>query len=407
MLVGIVGPSTVALVRAHAGDAIIQGLWSLVVAGEPLERLGAVLVAQAAGGLPDFAVVQVSGTAATVLVRGSVRVAGQGRDRTSYEAAAPFATLFLESRFVDIDHFVIDAVGEPVEPIVLPLVAGVVRAGRLECGLDVGVVALVVPSAPAADVAPAGDVARVPTAPVFLVAPAFPTAPAFPAVPVPPTVPVSSAPSDGVAPPVKPLLTRGDTGPAAVPAPWAPVTGARGANHDGRTRPSQVRVDSAVPAPWVPGDKVHASMCESDHPNNPTAARCRICELPLDINRPTVEIDRPVLGVLTFSNGYRLEVRRSTVVIARQPRARHGDAQLVQLDRVGVTTDISIAIRVVDWIVEIVDLGSSGVVRVAAKDARPVPLERDRPVIVQFGATVDLAGESTFRYEAPGKGETA
>jgi hypothetical protein len=383
-LTALVGGSTQVLLRARAGEPIVATLWPLVIADAPLHQFAAALLAHTPTGLPDFAVVQLGPGGATVLVRGTVTVSATGADHQTRQASAPGVTTWLETGFAGATSVRLDAPPSPVDGHWLPLVAGAVYASSVVADLT-GAPAPVTPP-PAAPAAPAPPVSG--PAPAVVQAPAPPPAawggPAPAAVPATPAMP--AAPST-----MRPLLRDSAAPPAPVPSAAGP---ADGTNHDGRTRarPQVIAVGSPPPPPQLPPEKVRAVRCPAGHPNSTTAVRCRECERPIDPGARSEEVDRPVLGRLTFGNGHQVDLQRAAIVIGRQPRAVGTDAQLLRLDQIGATADVSIEVRVKDWLVEVVDLGSADPVRVTNGHSQPVLLERDRPLLIQFDAVIDLGG---------------
>ncbi len=119
---------------------------------------------------------------------------------------------------------------------------------------------------------------------------------------------------------------------------------------------------SAYDPPYAPVDPVTpmvlARTCATGHPNPPHATGCRECGSPLvgEAHRAP----RPSLGTLLLPDGSRLELTR-TVVVGRNPSAdRVADLApylcVVPDERVSSS---HLAIRLQDWHVLAVDLGSS------------------------------------------------
>jgi hypothetical protein len=149
---------------------------------------------------------------------------------------------------------------------------------------------------------------------------------------------------------------------------------------------------------------VQAVNCSQLHPNAPQAQRCRICDEPLADQDPA-SAPRPSLGFLRFSTGQLVELD-SRVVVGRSPSVERvsGDdlPQLVQVE--SRWQDISrshLEVRLEGWHVLLVDLDSANGTVVTLPGRSPERLHPGDPYPLVPGAVVDLAGEVTFRYEAP------
>jgi pSer/pThr/pTyr-binding forkhead associated (FHA) protein len=91
---------------------------------------------------------------------------------------------------------------------------------------------------------------------------------------------------------------------------------------------------------------------------------------------------------------------RALTVIGREPRAQGPDAALIApRGASGNISRVHAEIRVREWTVEVVDLGSTNGTRVINPIGDPVQLEPRQPVPLLPGGVIDLAGEVSIRFE--------
>ena len=175
-------------------------------------------------------------------------------------------------------------------------------------------------------------------------------------------------------------------------------------DHDNHTVPRQEPGGNlpaaGAAATSAPNRSVRAVICPSGHPNRPADAACRVCRAPLDENQLPVDIPAPTLGMLRLSTGQSVPLVRAVTVVGREPRAQGPDAALIAPK--GATGNISrlhAEIRVREWTVEVVDLGSTNGTRVSNPIGDPVQLEPGQPVPLLPGGVIDLAGEVSIQFE--------
>ncbi len=117
-------------------------------------------------------------------------------------------------------------------------------------------------------------------------------------------------------------------------------------------------------------------------------------------------MDRPILGILSFSTGKRVPLERSTL-IGRSPKAAgqlvDGLAPaVVQVDSPG--KDISrthLEVRIEGWQVFVIDRRSANGTLVTLPGRAPQQIRSDEPFLITIGSEVRLADEVSFIVEAP------
>jgi hypothetical protein len=147
---------------------------------------------------------------------------------------------------------------------------------------------------------------------------------------------------------------------------------------------------------------VAAVSCPTGHLNPPFADRCRICGAAIPRQQP-VQVSRPQLGVLRLSSGGTVPLDRGAIM-GRSPRLIPGaigpEPNLVQIadpDR-----DVSaqhLEVRLSEWFVEVVDLGSTNGTVVVLPGRPPEQLRANEPKIIEFGTRVDMANAVSFVFE--------
>ncbi|QTE28991.1 FHA domain-containing protein [Pengzhenrongella sicca] len=187
---------------------------------------------------------------------------------------------------------------------------------------------------------------------------------------------------------------------AAVRAPAhasdpAPGPEASAGDHDGETI-HLAELLGSPPAPVVPapsGSGVLSRFCAQGHANAPHAVACGTCGGPF-VGDPKLGT-RPALGRLRLSSGATVDLDR-TVILGRRPQASRVEAgDIPQLVAVG-GREISrshLELRVEDWNVLAVELGSRNGTLLLRPGQPPVRLVPNNPVPVRAGDQFDL-GES-------------
>lgn len=182
-------------------------------------------------------------------------------------------------------------------------------------------------------------------------------------------------------------------------------------DHDGRTmtkaqiaalKAAQSGAQPPASVSTMGGPTVQALMCPSQHPNPPQLSVCRVCFAPLAT--PPVNIARPVLGSLRFSNGAKVALDRP-VLIGRNPKVEGGLAgeipQLVRLDVGPGLSRTHASVRLEGWQVLLEDLNSANGTIVRLPGREPRRLHPSEPVLLEIGSDVDLGGEISCVFEAP------
>jgi pSer/pThr/pTyr-binding forkhead associated (FHA) protein len=147
---------------------------------------------------------------------------------------------------------------------------------------------------------------------------------------------------------------------------------------------------------------VHGIVCSRDHFNNPTAAFCMVCGISMvHVTHNLVPGPRPTLGFVVFDDGSTFGLDRS-YVIGREP-GETGDlhtAPLTIQDNNETLSRRHAEIRLIDWTVHLVDLGSTnGTFIWDGTFERWTQIAAHQPVTLAPGATVAL-GRRTFVFES-------
>lgn len=148
----------------------------------------------------------------------------------------------------------------------------------------------------------------------------------------------------------------------------------------------------------VLGPLVMSVACPRDHPNPPWAQTCRECGEPVSAQQPAL-MARPPLGALALSTGEVVELDRD-VVLGRQPTA--DSATLVPLE--SAVNDVSrnhVRVGLSDWLVQVIDLGSTNGTVVTLPGEAAVALRPHDPFTILPGSTIAIGHEVTMRYELP------
>jgi hypothetical protein len=161
---------------------------------------------------------------------------------------------------------------------------------------------------------------------------------------------------------------------------------------------------ATVPGHQLPlaGPTVQAVRCPNRHLSPPHATGCRVCGASI-ASQSTVVVPRPVLGVLRLSTGDLIRLDRA-VVMGRAP----GAADDTDPDRPHVLKlaspgdDISrthLEVRLEDWHVLVVDLGSTNGTVVHVPGQQPERLRANDPRAIEPGTVVNLSDEIAFTFE--------
>ena len=152
------------------------------------------------------------------------------------------------------------------------------------------------------------------------------------------------------------------------------------------------------------GVSVQAVACPYGHLGPPYDPYCRICGTAIEDPRAFVA-ERPPLGLLRLSTGDVVPLDRG-VILGRNPRATDEHAadrpHLVRLP--SPDNDVSrthVEVRLQDWHVLVLDLGSTNGTTVTNPGRPPIRLRAHEPVPLEPNAEVNLADEIVFRYEVP------
>jgi hypothetical protein len=218
----------------------------------------------------------------------------------------------------------------------------------------------------------------------------------------PPSVspPPAATPTAPAVSPVKPVMVA----PAIPVAPPTPVASNLPSSANSgdveRTRKRSELLASLGSLSSAP--VVTAVSCPSGHLNPPFADRCRICGAAILTQQP-VQVSRPQLGVLRLSSGGTVPLDRGAI-LGRSPQPIPGtigpEPNLVKIadpDR-----DVSaqhLEVRLSEWFVEVVDLGSTNGTVVILPGRPPEQLRANEPKIIELGTRVELANVVSFVYE--------
>lgn len=150
------------------------------------------------------------------------------------------------------------------------------------------------------------------------------------------------------------------------------------------------------PRPTTPNDRlVHGVLCSIGHINDPKASFCRVCGRRMDHTKIVVEGERPALGVLVVDDGSAI-VLHGSCVFGREPEREAGrlGATPIRLpDQSGQMSRAHAEVRLVEWEVEVIDLGSTNgtFVRLPG-DPQPRRLTAGTAIRLVPGAEVTIGG---------------
>lgn len=140
----------------------------------------------------------------------------------------------------------------------------------------------------------------------------------------------------------------------------------------------------------VGGPGVLSRYCAQGHPNAPHAVACRVCGGPI-VGEPRVGA-RPALGRVRLGSGDTVDLDRS-VILGRRPQAsRVSQGDIPRLVAVGgkEVSRSHLELRVEDWNVLAVELGSRNGTLLLRPGQPPVRLVENSPVPVRSGDRFDL-----------------
>ncbi len=172
--------------------------------------------------------------------------------------------------------------------------------------------------------------------------------------------------------------------------------------------PTPLPLAGEASGPLTPADiaagrvEVQGVLCPRQHFNNPQAARCMVCGLSLlHLSDNLVTGLRPTLGFIVFDDGSTYGLDRA-YVIGREPKPADGSpAQLLVLrDNNETLSRTHATLRLDDWTVQLVDLGSTNGTYVWDQvNEHWNQLAAGTPVALRSGDTVAL-GRRTFVFES-------
>ena len=147
---------------------------------------------------------------------------------------------------------------------------------------------------------------------------------------------------------------------------------------------------------------VQGIICSRDHFNNPAAAYCMVCGISMvHVTHNLVPGPRPTLGFVVFDDGSTFGLDRSYLIGREpgEPADRH-TAPLTIQDNNETLSRRHAEIRLIDWTVHLIDLGSTnGTFIWDAAYERWNKLEEHQLASLPPGATVAL-GRRTFVFES-------
>ncbi len=166
-------------------------------------------------------------------------------------------------------------------------------------------------------------------------------------------------------------------------------------------------LDEAEPAPSLGRGRVEVEgiLCSRQHFNNPQSAYCMVCGVSLAHLTPNrVVRPRPTLGFIVFDDGSSFGLDRS-YLIGREPvRTEDQDAELLMIhDNNDTLSRTHAELRLADWSVQLIDLGSTNGTYIWDQDnERWNQLTAGHAVELHSGETVAL-GRRTFVFEGVGQ----
>ncbi|MGI5329294.1 FHA domain-containing protein [Actinomadura nitritigenes] len=206
-------------------------------------------------------------------------------------------------------------------------------------------------------------------------------------------------------PAARPVAPARPTTAERGPLPPTPVDGvpAAGAEDPPRERVSLIR---RHPKRRPGGPQVLGVNCKNEHFNDPRAHYCAVCGISmLQLTLSPFHGPRPPLGVLLLDDGQTVPLEDDQLVGRRPDRAPEvAEGRAHPLRMTDAEESISrrhVLVRLEEWQVNVVDLGSANGTAVRAPGAADfVRLPADTPVELAPGATVRVGLTRTFRFES-------
>lgn len=153
--------------------------------------------------------------------------------------------------------------------------------------------------------------------------------------------------------------------------------------------------------------QVHGIRCARKHFNNPGVAFCRQCGLRMNQTKVLSVGPRPPLGFLVLDDGTTITLVRD-LVIGREPEtspAAQGDVIPIRLaNHGGVLSRAHAAIRLVEWDVTVVDLGSTNGTFVKSLEQQVwQPIPPNKPHSLTRGTEIQFGGANGRRatFDSP------
>ncbi|MFW0795625.1 FHA domain-containing protein [Gordonia sp. CPCC 205515] len=168
-----------------------------------------------------------------------------------------------------------------------------------------------------------------------------------------------------------------------------------------------VEVSQSVASAAATSSLVRGIRCARGHLNDPRAWACAVCGLRMDeVTARLVVGERPPLGWLLLDNGTTVLLDED-LVIGREPesgdgRRRGGPRPISVVDETGEMSRRHVAIKLIEWSVQLIDLGSANGTFVSAPRAggREFRVPAHRPQLLLPGSRVRIGGRH-FVFESP------
>ncbi|HEU5023538.1 MAG TPA: FHA domain-containing protein, partial [Spirillospora sp.] len=218
----------------------------------------------------------------------------------------------------------------------------------------------------------------------------------------PPGLPI---PEPAAPPAPRPVAPARPTTAERVPLPPTPVDGmpAAGAEEPPREPVSLIRKH---PKRRPGGPQVLGVNCKNEHFNDPRAHYCAVCGISmLQLTLSPFHGPRPPLGVLLLDDGQAVPLEDDHLIGRRPERAPEvAEGRAHPLRMTDAEESISrrhVLVRLEEWRVTVVDLGSANGTAVRAPGAADfVRLPPDTPAELAPGAAVRVGLSRTFRFES-------
>ncbi|MGK8520528.1 FHA domain-containing protein [Nocardia asteroides] len=148
--------------------------------------------------------------------------------------------------------------------------------------------------------------------------------------------------------------------------------------------------------------KVMGFKCARAHPSDPRAAFCTVCGMPVDQTQALIEVVRPPLGMLILDDGMTYMLAADAVIgrdPERSPGAESGLVPLRVEDASGGMSRAHAEIRLVNWDVTVVDLGSTNGTRTRLPGYRDWMRLAPHQSMVLVPGTEIMLGNRVLRFE--------